>query len=309
MENKKIIPHLLLCYDGTPSSYKALSYLQKVFEKAELEITILKIIAHPSESQVMPTDLYKKLLREELIEKKAKEEFLKAQEELEEIGQRLKEKIKAKIYPKVIFKYGDIAESIMRFSQENMFDGIVVGKRGLSKIATFILGGITHKLIVLSSIPVWLIRGETWNKKFLIALDLGETGLKLVDYVSFVLAHHPDAEITFFHIFYPFSDLKDFKGNIEELIEIAKNKEYKEFLVKIRKNLEENGIPRERIRFEFKRGLFGPAGEIIKAVKKENFSTVVIGRRGRTGVKGFFLGSVSQKIISYFEDRAIWVVN
>jgi len=36
MENKKIIPHLLLCYDGTPSSYKALSYLQKVFEKAEL---------------------------------------------------------------------------------------------------------------------------------------------------------------------------------------------------------------------------------------------------------------------------------
>lgn len=309
MENKKIIPHLLLCYDGTPSSYKAFSYLQNVFENIEFEITLLKIIPHPSESEIMPADLYKKLLKEELIEKKAEEEILRAQEELEEVGKRLKEKIKAKIYFKVLFKYGDIAERIMKFSQENMFDGIIVGKRGLSKITTFILGSVTYKLIGLSSVPIWLIRGENWNKKFLLALDLGETGLKLVDYVSFILAHHHDAEITLFHIFYPFSDLRDFKGEIEEFIEITKNQEYKEFLEKIKKNLEQNGIPKEKIKIEFKRGIFGPAGEIIKAVKKGNFSTVIIGRRGKTGVKGFFLGSVSQKIISYFEDRAIWIVN
>ena len=105
------------------------------------------------------------------------------------------------------------------------------------------------------------------------------------------------------------ADLKYFEGTIDELIETSKNPEYKEFFIKIKNSIVENGMPPEKIKFKFKRGFLGPAGEIIRTVKKGNYTTIVIGRRGRGKVKEFLLGSVSQKIISYFEDRAIWVIN
>ncbi|RKX58904.1 MAG: hypothetical protein DRP29_05685 [Thermodesulfobacteriota bacterium] len=306
---KKIIPHILVCYDGSPASHKIPFYLKEIFEGVELEITFLKIISNPASLETIEINLYKKLQKEALIEKKAKEAFLQAENELKSVSERLKEKIPAKTYVKVLFRNGNIAESIINLSKENLFDGILVGRRGLSKIATYILGGVTHKLIILSSIPVWLIRGNMWNKKVLVALDLGEVGLRLVDYVSFIFANHKDIEITFFHVFYPFADLKYFEGTIDELIKTSKNPEYKEFFIKIKNSIVENGMQPEKIKFKFKRGFLGPAGEIIRTVKKENYTTIVIGRRGRGKVKEFLLGSVSQKIISYFEDRAIWVIN
>ncbi len=308
-EKKKIIPHILVCYDGSPTSYKILSYLKELFNNTEIEITIFKIIPPPSEFEPVETDLYKKLQREVQTEGKAKRDYLRAEKELKEIAERLKEAIPAKTYTKVLFKYEDLAESIIDFSRKNMFDAVVVGRRGLSKIATYILGGVTHKLITSSPIPVWLVRGESWNKKILVCLDFGETGLKLVDYVSFIFAYHKDVKITFFHVFYPFSDLKYFEGSIDELIELTKNKEYKEFFIKIKSSIIENEMPLERVEFKFKRSFLGPAGEIIKTAKKEDYTTLVIGRRGRGKAKEFFFGSISQKIISYFEDRTIWVVN
>lgn len=308
-DKKKINPHLLVCYDGSPASYKNLSYLKELFSGVELDITLLKIIPHPASVEKVETDLYKKLLKEALTEDRAKEVLSQTERELKEVSEKLKETIPAKVYTKVLFKYGDVAESIMNFSKENLFDAVVVGRRGLSKIATYILGGVTHKLIISSSIPVWLVRGNSWNKRVLVCLDLGEPGLKLVDYVSFIFSQHKDAEITFFHVFYPFSDLKHFEGNIDELVKLTKNEEYREFFIKIKNSLMENGIPLERINFRFKRSLFGPAGEIIRTAKRDKYTTLVVGRRGRGKAKEFFLGSVSQKIISYFEDRTVWVVN
>jgi nucleotide-binding universal stress UspA family protein len=309
MKEKKIIPHVLVCYDKSPASYKILSYLKELFSGTELEITFLSIIPHPADSETLETDLYKKLQKEAQIEAKAKEEYQHTEKKLNEIAERLKEAIPAKVYTRVLFKYGDVAESIINFSKENLFDAVVVGRRGLSKIATYILGGVTHKLITSSSIPVWLVRGNNWNKKVLVCLDLGEPGLKLVDYVSFIFSHHKDVEITFFHVFYPFSDLKHFEGNIDELIKLTKNEEYREFFLRIKNSLTENGMPSEKINFKFKRSFFGPAGEIIRTAKKGKYTTLVVGRRGRGKAKEFFLGSVSQKIISYFEDRTVWVVN
>ena len=308
-KDSKITPHVLLCYDGTPASYKALSYLKQVFEKTSIEVTLLKIIEHPETYAKREISLIKKFTQEEDMEKKAKELYIKAEKELKEVGESLKTKIKGNIYTKVVFRYGEIVQDILRLANENLYDAIVVGRRGLSKISTFILGGVTHKLIHSSSFPVWLIRGKSWNKKFLVALDLGEPGLKLADYISFILAFHKEAEVAFCHTFYPFSDLTGFTGTIEELIEEVKHPQAKNFFIRLKNTLIENQMPLNKPRFIIKRGIFGPAGEIIRLAKKEGFGTVVIGRRGKGTFKSFFLGSVSQKIISYFEDRAIWVIN
>ncbi|QER41557.1 universal stress protein [Thermodesulfobacterium sp. TA1] len=305
----KIIPHVLLCYDGSPSSYRALSYLKQVFHQTEIDITILKLIEHPDIGSLQwETSLIKKFKKEEEIEKRAREVFLNAEKELKEVANSLEKYVKGKVSFKVQFRVGHLADDILRVARENLFDTIVVGRRGLSKLSTYFIGGVTHRLLERCCIPVWLIRGEQWNKKFLVGLDLGEMGLKVVDYVSFILSFHPEAEITFFHIFYPFSSNQTFEGSFVEALKKITHPEYQDFLVKANNLLVENGLDNKRVKLVMKRGLFGPAGEIIKMAKKEGYSNIVLGRRGRGGLTKLFLGSVSHKVATYFEDRAVWLV-
>ncbi len=304
----KLKPHILLCYDSSASSYKALSYLKSVFENTFIDVTFLKVVEHPETYASEENSLMKKLLQEEDIEKKARGLYLRTEKELKEASELLEGRIKGCCYTKVVFRASELVQDILRIACDELYDGIVVGRRGLSKIGAYILGGITHKLINISCAPVWLVRGDKWNKRFLVALDLGDMGLKVVDYASFILSFHEEAFITFFHEFYPFSDVKEFRGGIEEFLNITKHKEYIEYFTKVKEILEENNMDLKRVQLVLKRGLFGAAGEIIKFAKKNNYSTVIIGRRGRGGIKELLLGSVSQKIISYFDDRAIWVV-
>ncbi|AIH03452.1 universal stress protein [Thermodesulfobacterium commune] len=308
-EINKVTPHVLLCYDGSPSSYRALAYLKQVFYQTELNITVLKLIEHPDKtSSQWETSLIKKFKREDEIEKKAREVFLNAEKELKNVASSLEKYVRGKVFFKVQFRVGHLAEDILRIARENLFDGIVVGRRGLSKLSTYFIGGVTHRLLEKCCLPIWLIRGERWNKKFLVGLDLGEMGLRVVDYVSFVLSFHPEAEITFFHIFYPFSSKKSFEGSFSEALKELKHPEYQDFLTKANNLILENGLPKEKIRLIMKRGFLGPAAEIIKMAKKGDYSTIVLGRRGRGSLTKFFLGSVSHKVTTYFEDRTVWLV-
>ena len=46
---------------------------------------------------------------------------------------------------------------------------------------------------------------------------------------------------------------------------------------------------------------------IVDEAKKENYGTVVIGRRGAS--KAFFMGSVSRYVLDRFSNRALWLVS
>ncbi len=309
-KEEKIRPHLLLGYEGSVASKKALNYLKEVFEGVELDLTLVKIIPYPESLMNYETDVLKHLKKEIYIEKEAKRILEDAEKGLKVVKEELESKLRGKVFIRVFFKYRDIAETLVQLCREGYFDGVVVGRRGLTKIATYILGGVTHKLIGFANLPVWIIRGTSWNKKFLIAIDFGETGIKVVDYVTFILNFHPWAEITFFHHFYPFAGLKNFEGTLEELlVEIKGSQEYRNFFEKIKMVCIENGFPLNRVKFRLKRGFLGPAGEIIRTAKKGDYSTVVVGRRGRGGMSEFILGSVSQKVLGYFEDRAVWIIS
>jgi nucleotide-binding universal stress UspA family protein len=43
-------------------------------------------------------------------------------------------------------------------------------------------------------------------------------------------------------------------------------------------------------------------------VKNGGYKTVVMGRRGRSALKEFLLGSVSSKVVHHVEDCAVWIV-
>ena len=309
MKEEKILPHILLCYDGSPSGYKGLKYIEQVFEKSEICVTLLRIIDSPKLHPSLSTNLKKRFFQEEEVEETANKLYKEHYNKLCEVAEHLKSKTLGRVDVKVIFKQGELFYDIVKTAQEGMYDAVVVGRRGLSRISSFILGSITQKLVYSTSFPVWIIRGNEWNKKVFVGIELNEIGIRLIDYVSFILAYVKEVKPIFCHIYHPFSPFQEFRGSLEELIKSTQSPEIREYFLKVRDIFRTNDFDESRAEFVFKRSIFGTAGQIIRFVKKEDFSTVVIGRRGKSKLREIFLGSVSQKLISYFEDKAIWIVH
>ena len=309
MKKEKILPHILLCYDGSPSGYKGLRYVEQVFEKSEIGVTLLRIIDSPKLHPSLSTDLKKRFFQEDEVEETANKLYKEHYSKLQEVAELLKSKTLGKVEVKVVFKQGEIFYDIVRIAQEGLYDAIVVGRRGLSRISSFILGSITQKLVYSTSFPIWIIRGDSWNKKLFAGIELNEMGIRVIDYVSFILAYVKSVKPVFCHIYHPFSPFEDFRGSLEELLKVLKEPEVREYFLKVREIFKTNDFDENRAEFVFKRSIFGTAGQIIRMVKKEGFSTIVIGRKGKSKLREIFLGSVSQKLISYFEDKAIWIVH
>ncbi|NNL41126.1 MAG: universal stress protein, partial [Desulfobacterales bacterium] len=52
----------------------------------------------------------------------------------------------------------------------------------------------------------------------------------------------------------------------------------------------------------------GVARDIVKEAQS-GYNTIVLGRRGQSGIKEFILGSVSQKVFHLVKDISVLVVN
>jgi nucleotide-binding universal stress UspA family protein len=48
---------------------------------------------------------------------------------------------------------------------------------------------------------------------------------------------------------------------------------------------------------------------ILEQARAFNCSTIVVGRRGLSRVKEFFLGSVSKSLVGFAKNRTVWVVD
>ncbi len=53
---------------------------------------------------------------------------------------------------------GDPAETIVQFAREKQCDQIVMGTRGLGKLASLVLGSVASRVIQLAEVPVMLIK-------------------------------------------------------------------------------------------------------------------------------------------------------
>ncbi len=309
---ERLKPHFLFCYDGRSASKRALSYLKQVFKNMAFDLTISHVIVYPETLFNPERDFLKELEKEKRTEREMKRLFSMAQREVSKVAEEIKEQLNINVFIRVVFKNRGVAEDLIQIAKEGLFDAIVIGRRGLTKLSSYILGGITYKLLSSSPVPVWFVRGNQWNQKFLVCFDITEQDLSLFDYVSFVLRDHPTAKISFFHVFSPFKGLFNgfhFKGSLEELLEVLKGKTFARYFLKVKEIFEENDFPLNNASFYLKRSVFGTAGEIVRLAKKENYSTIILGhRKEKTWEKRFF-GSICEKLLIYFEDRAIWVIS
>ncbi|WP_207681314.1 universal stress protein [Desulfonema magnum] len=304
---------ILLAVDDSVHSKQAVQYAVRMSSfVSELSYTLFNV--QPAISQFL-TDEAKTSLKAkfalEKTRKKRKEnaEHLLADYKSQMIRMGIDEK---RIETKTLSQKTGIAKDILEYAQEGLWDAIVVGRRGLSRAQEIFMGSLTSTLAEHSKlIPLWIIDGEISSEKIMIAIDGSQSSLRAVDHFSFIASQNPNIKATLLHVVPGLRDvceidIEDRDGDIEDIFVQGDKKCVDRFLVHAYQKFKEAGIRDDQIEIREIKALRNVGKAIAEEAEKEDYGTLIIGRRGNS--KAFFMGSVSKYVLDKSADRAVWLV-
>ena len=155
------------------------------------------------------------------------------------------------------------------------------------------------------------------EKKILVSLDDSENAIKAVEILADKFT--PDHRVTLFSVIPDTFSLyemyspeltsvyiseRDTFSSLENTMKerfLASQKKAKEILIHA-------GFEEKNITLKMQPSKRGVARDIIEEVTS-GYDTVVMGRRGLSGIKEFFLGSVSNKVLSAVRNVSVFIVD
>ena len=206
-----------------------------------------------------------------------------------------------------------VADDILQEGRKGLYDAIVIGRRGLSKLEEMVMGSISAALFERShDVPLWIIDGKVDSHKFLVPIDGSFCALMAVDHLSHILAGCQDCRITLFHSTAMLSTVRSLEP--QDLFERFGRQWCEEHLSRPdslfhapKQLLLESGIPEANINWLHSSKGIEAARQILRQALIDDYGTIVIGRRGEEVNKGIFRG-VSDRVVLMGEQVAIWIV-
>ena len=155
-------------------------------------------------------------------------------------------------------------------------------------------------------------------KKILVAVDESKSSMKAVKYVA--RAMEKTGTVTLFSVLPDAtaacgldgpSLVPLFKGNRQAFcaIEDTKKETVKRFMEDGKAVLVEAGFPSKNVAIKIRKKKVGIARDILKEAQHGKYTTLVIGRRGLSGIKQFLMGSVSNKVVALAKKVSVIVVD
>jgi nucleotide-binding universal stress UspA family protein len=151
------------------------------------------------------------------------------------------------------------------------------------------------------------------GKKILVALDESENAMRAVEYIA--RSFTPDHEVTLFHVVLDTAAICSM--NSPELIpyftaqqisfcslEDKKKELVEKTMDQARARLFRAGFQNDKISSKIETRKKGVARDIV-AEAQSGYDTIVMGRRGLSGIAGFFIGSISQKVLNNAEKISV----
>ncbi|MCG2831122.1 MAG: universal stress protein [Desulfobacteraceae bacterium] len=310
---KDLTKRIVIPLDGSKNSLRSLEYINLIYGPSHnLEVTLIYIL--PSLPPILTDKSIDKKTRTKLksVEKKnedmAEKILAEAQNILLNKGFK-EEKIKTCCQKRGI----TVAQDICNWALIKQVDTILLTKRGRTEIKSFFMGKVSTRLVEYRrNNPVWILEGGIDSKNVLVCVDNSENALRAVDHVGFMLSG-TDCHITIFHTmrhlsrFVPMQVLEE----AEDLEKLWRNKAGKEIAPYIKKAMEtllKAGLSEEQITTKVTEGSRSAADDILKEAQDNNYGTIVLGRRGLSAVKEFFMGGVTTSVLNRAVSLAIWIV-
>ena len=143
---------ILIAYDGSDSSKKAVELVGKIAKKDD-EVILLTVIP----AELLSSTFTKMLLPTIDLSSVAKDSSFKerAEETLREAAKKIENKV-AKI--ETIVETGDPADEILVTAKSKACDLIVVGYKGYGREGRFLIGSVTDKVVRHAYCSVMVVR-------------------------------------------------------------------------------------------------------------------------------------------------------
>ena len=154
-------------------------------------------------------------------------------------------------------------------------------------------------------------------QRILIACDESENAMRAVDYVARNFA--PVHQVVLMAVIQDTEALCEmqspeltpyFKAQQASFCELEnrKKKVVDQALEAGRQLLVKAGFPAENVAVKSEKKKRGVARDIV-AEAADGYDLIVVGRRGQSAVREFFLGSTSQKVLSLAKEKSVLIVN
>ncbi len=155
------------------------------------------------------------------------------------------------------------------------------------------------------------------SKKVLIACDESENARRAVEYVALNLT--PDHSVTLMAVVQDTASLCElqspeltpyFKAQQASFCELENQRRQllQTALENARQRLLDAGFAEEKVSIKIEEKKKGVARDLA-AEGAEGYDLIVLGRRGVSGLREFFLGSISQKVLGLATEQSVLVVN
>lgn len=191
---------------------------------------------------------------------------------------------------KTFIKEGNAAKKIIETAEEENADLIVLGRRGLSAIEKLFIGSVANQVLRSSSVPVLLTKKKTGKprfKKILVPTDFSAQEEIERDF-AWKLAKGFDSELTLLHVL----ELHDYEFTPRALDDMFDAVEKR---LKQREKREKEDIP---VSEDVYRAINAAVG-IVDYADTHKFDMIVISTCVQSKIERFFLGSTTEKVISY----------
>ena len=305
---------LVIPVDGSDNALKSLDYLHLIYgNRHNLELTLKYVL--PSLPPLLTDNRFmdrEAATKVKTIENKsirmAKKILAQAKNFLIDKGFD-GERVQT-VYKK---KESGIAQDICQWAESKRADAVLVASRGRSRLEAFFMGEVSSKLLEYCRVcPVWIVQGQVKSKQVLIAIDSSENALRAVDHAGFMLSG-TDCPVMLFHTmrhlrrFVP-QEVLDEAPELEQLWKTKAGQEIEPFMTKAEQMLVKAGVNESQISKKIVDGSRSAASDILEEARKSQYGTIVMGRRGISGVQEFFMGSVSSKVLQNSTGMAVWIV-
>ncbi|MCJ7539405.1 MAG: universal stress protein [Desulfobacterales bacterium] len=290
---------ILLAVDGSNQAFEAVRYASRLFPPERMEVVLFHVLTKFPESfwdiEKEPEYRYEGAgIRTWEVQQNQKiQTFMEKARQLF-LDQNIPQNA---VRIKIQARKAGIARDIVHESQNN-YDGVVVGRWGTSMLKDFLWGSIANKLIGrLTHTPVCVVGGTPQIGKILVAIDASERANRAIDYVG-AMVDSSHWEVTLFHVI---RDIDRKKLHKTEKIMAAIFKE-------ATTHLEKAGFNRNQINTRVVTKAPSRANAIVVEALNGGCGTIVVGRRGLSNVKEFYMGRVSNKVIQMAREMAVWIV-
>ncbi|MCG6943735.1 MAG: universal stress protein [Deltaproteobacteria bacterium] len=300
--------------DGSENAHRSLEYIDLIYGKDHnLEVTLKYVL--PSLPPILADD--RSMKRETAMKLKTLEnKNIRMAEQILSKAKNLliKKGFKEDLVQTVSRKKDrGIAQDICNWVESKRADAVLMTTRGRSRLEAFFMGEVSSKLLEYCRVcPVWIVEGTVTSNRVLIAIDNSENALRAVDHAGFMLSG-TDCPVTIFHSmrhlrrFVP-QEVLDEAPELEELWKTKAGQAIEPFMTKAKDMLVKAGVSESQISKKVVDGSRSAASDILEEARNNEYGTIVMGRRGISGVQEFFMGSVSSKVLQSSTGMAIWIV-